>query len=284
MKYQSALAVLVLVAGCDDVGTGPIEAADQVVIEAFLFAGQVVDDIKLTRTVPLGDDPALAATVDDAVVRLLRGNESWLMTRLSEPGRYGYEGGGLEVRSGDVFRLEVEAFGRIATAETLVPAPADGVALDADALEVPVINVGQGGPGGGGRGGGGGAGLLDLQITVTWENPGQGSYFVDVNGLDPDAESIFPDFIRERIGRFRFRSAPTQEAFFNVGLRVLEDLGPHEVVVYRVNPEYTDLYENRTQDSRDLNEPPSNVTNGLGVFSSFSPVVVGFSVTRAEGQ
>ena len=54
--------------------------------------------------------------------------------------------------------------------------------------------------------------------------------------MDDDAEAIFPGQFQERLGRFRF--------------------------------------ENRTQDSRDLNEPPSNIRNGLGVFSAFNSLSV----------
>ena len=60
----------------------------------------------------------------------------------------------------------------------------------------------------------------------------------------------------------------------------LEFLGLHRVKVYRVNEEYTQLYQNRTQDSRDLNEPPSNIRNGLGVFSAFSSDSAFFTVLR----
>ena len=262
---------------CSDDIVAPSEAAEQVVVEAFLFAGQVVDDVRLTQTVPLGEDPALAPTVDDAVVRLIRGGEQWTLGRLEEPGTYGYLGDDLQIREGDAFRLEVDAFGRTATAETIVPGGPVGVELDKDEVEVPVFGFGQGqGPGGGGLGG-----LQELQVTVTWENPSTRLHFVDVEGLDPDAESIFPDFIRDRVGGFRFRSAPTDEAFFTIGLQLLEDIGPHRVIVYRVNQEYADLYENRVQDSRDLNEPPSNVTNGLGVFTAFSSQDRDFAVTRA---
>ncbi|MBC8181278.1 hypothetical protein H8E88_09140 [candidate division KSB1 bacterium] len=40
--------------------------------------------------------------------------------------------------------------------------------------------------------------------------------------------------------------------------------------VFRVNQEYGDLYQSRNQDSRDLNEPLTNIVNGLGVFSAFN--------------
>ena len=268
--------LLVAAAGlvaCSDTTTGPEDDAHQVVVEAFLFAGEPVDDVRLTETVPLGEDPALAPTVDDAVVTLVRGGERWALSRLEGPGAYGYAGEDLEVREGDLFRLEVEAFGRTATGETVVPPPPDGVALDKDRLEVPVISpaVIQ-------------SGLLQtLQLTVTWENPDGRLHFVDIEGLDPHAESILPNVIREGIRRFRLRSAPTEENFHTIGLRQLEDMGPHRAIVYRVNKEYADLYDNRVQDSRDLNEPPTNIRGGLGVFSAFNSVAREFELVRVGG-
>ena len=44
-----------------------------------------------------------------------------------------------------------------------------------------------------------------------------------------------------------------------------------------MNQEYADLYEGRVQDSRDLNEPPSNILGGLGVFSAFASQEGGFT-------
>ena len=259
---------------CGDTGTSPEDDARQVVVEAFLFAGEPVDDVRLTETVPLGEDPALAPTVDDAVVSLVRGSERWLLSRLDEPGAYGYPGDDLEVREGDLFRIEVEAFGRTATGETAVPAPPIGVELDKDSLGVPVIGPGviQSGV------------LQALQVTATWENPDNRLHFVDVVGLDPDSESIFPGFTRDGGRQFRLRSAPTEEAFHTIRLPELEGLGPHRAIVYRVNQEYADLYNNRVQDSRDLNEPPSNIRGGLGVFSAFNSEARGFEVVRVEGS
>ena len=258
---------------CSDV-TGPEADARQVVVEAFLFAGEPADDIRLTETVPLGEDPALAPTVDDATVTLVRGSERWLLSRLEEPGTYGYLGDDLQIREGDLFRIAVAAFGRTATGETVVPGPPDGVQLDKEMLEVPQLAPGSFQPGA----------LQSLQVTVSWENPASSLHFVDVEGLDPEAESIFPDFIRQGAGRFRIRSAPTEENFHAIGLRQLEHLGRHRAIVYRVNQEYTDLYNNRVQDSRDLNEPPSNIRGGLGVFSAFNSVAREFDLVRVGGS
>lgn len=258
---------------CSD-ATAPEDDARQVVVEAFLFAGEPVDHVRLTETVPLGEDPALAPTVDDAIVTLLRGTERWVLARLEEPGGYGYPGDDLKVCEGDLFRIEVEAFGRTATGETMVPPPPVGVELDTHRLEVPELVPGSFDPGA----------LQSLRITVTWEKPEGSMHFVDVEGLDPGAESILPGFIGGRAGRFRIRSAPTEEAFHTINLPQLEHLGSHRAIVYRVNQEYADLYNNRVQDSRDLNEPPSNIRSGLGVFSAFNSVAREFELVRAGGS
>lgn len=270
-RALSLLVASTCLLACSDTVAGPEDDARQVVVEAFLFAGEPVDDVRLTETVPLGEDPALAATVDDAIVTLVRGAERWVLARLEEPGAYAYAGDDLEVREGDLFRIEVEAFGRTATGETVVPAPPVGVELDRDTLEVPELTPGSFDP----------EVLRSLRITVTWENPEAGLHFVDVEGLDPEAESILPGFIGGRAGRFRIRSAPTEEAFHTINLPQLEHLGSHLAIVYRVNKEYADLYNNRVQDSRDLNEPPSNIRGGLGVFSAFNSVAREFELVRA---
>ena len=56
---RSCLAALMMtagvLAGCDDAVN--VEDTDLVVVQAFLFAGEPVQDIRLTSTVPLGSDP-----------------------------------------------------------------------------------------------------------------------------------------------------------------------------------------------------------------------------------
>ncbi len=264
------MGALVLV-GCDN----PVDQGDDdlVVIEAFLFAGEPVQDIRLTSTVPLGEDSDSAPVIDDAVVRLMKDGVTYALTPTGEEGRYEYTGTDLAILEGDEFRLEVEYFGRVAWGETVVPGPPLSVAIDGDTLFAPTLGFG-------GGGGGGGFNLQESQLAVTWDNLTSLLHFVVVEGMDDDAEAIFPEQFQQRLGRFRFISEPTIDNFFVVRLLLLEALGPHQAKVYRVNAEYAQLYENRTQDSRDLNEPPSNIRNGLGVFSAFNSSSVSFEVAR----
>ena len=178
------------------------------------------------------------------------------------------------MRAGDHFQIEVTYFGRTATGETSVPPAPEAVAISGDTVFAPTIGVGGGGPRGGR------IDLLAPQLTVAWSNPDELLHFVVVDGLEDVPQSIFPERLQGRLSRFRLISRPTTDSWFDVTLGSLRDLGTHRVKVYRVNEEYAQLYENRTQDSRDLNEPPSNIVGGLGVFSAFNSDSVFFEVAR----
>ena len=56
--------------------------------------------------------------------------------------------------------------------------------------------------------------------------------------------------------------------------------GEHRAKVYKVNREYANLYAFGQQDSRHLNEPETNIKNGLGVFAGFSSAAVRFVVRQ----
>jgi len=41
----------------------------------------------------------------------------------------------------------------------------------------------------------------------------------------------------------------------------------HQIIVYRVNPEYAALYQNSGNSTLSLEEPPTNIENGNGIFT-----------------
>ena len=78
-------------------------------------------------------------------------------------------------------------------------------------------------------------------------------------------------------------SAPTPADSTTISQLSLTHLGEHRIRLYHVNQEYADLYEGRVQDSRDLNEPPSNIRGGLGVFSAFASSEGTFTASLTSG-
>jgi len=262
---------------CDDSASSGV-LDDLVVVEAYLYAGEPVDDIRLSTAVALNEEDGEAVPISDAEVRLMKGGETYTLVSSDSAGMYHYTGANLTVEAGDVFRLEVAYEGTLAIGETTVPIAPAAVVLTDDTFTVPTL--GQPGQGGGRPQGGG---LQDASIAVTWDNTSENLHFVVIEDrIAGEPDYILPEFIRARFGGFRLVNQPTRNDFQDINLRSLEVVGPHAAIVYRVNQEYADLYENREQDSRDLNEPPSNISGGLGVFSAFHGTQVIFNVVREE--
>lgn len=259
-SFIAALALGAAAACDDDLAFAP-ETPDTFVVQAFLFAGEPVTEVTVTGVLPIdADSTAVAAPIADARIAIFREGERYdLVPSEGEPGRYHYPGDDLLVEVGDVFALEASHGGRTATAETVVPVPPQGLSLSATVMAPPQFGV---------RGGGFQPGADDA-LVARWENFASALHYVVVDNIEADpapfAESPFGGGLARR-----FVQRPTAADSALVSARSLSWFGRHRVRLYRVNEEYADLYEGLDQDSRDLNEPPSNVRGALGVFSAFS--------------
>ncbi len=260
----AAVSLALAMAGCDsDLGFVPLDP-DTFVIQAFLFSGEPVAAVSVTGVLPIdADSTEVPQPISDARIALTKEGVRYdLVPTPGQAGQYEYPGADLAVAVGDVFQLEATYANRTATAETVVPSPPTGLSLSSDSLIAPEF-------GGGFGGRGGGQGLGAFGITARWSNPSNELHFVVVDNVESDPE-ILPT--TEIFSRFapRIIQRPTASDSSIVALLTLTHFGDHRLKLYRINDEYADLYQGLNQDSRDLNEPPSNIFGALGVFSAFS--------------
>jgi len=252
-------------------------AANQFVVEAFIYAGEPINDIRIKTTFPLAETEDISVPINDAEVTILKNGQRFPLVASGIDGFYHYPNDDVSVNTGDVFQLEVVRNGLTATAETIVPTPTTGLVLSEDSLKVPILPFSEG------REAiveAIGNFLRNSSIEATWDNPNEDLYFMVVESVSDTIDPIFPAQVIEALERFRFVSEPTDENSIRFLGGTLVSFGTYSVKVYHINQEYAALYENREQDSRDLNEPPSNVTNALGVFSAFNSQEAFFEVTK----
>ena len=278
------LTAAVLWNGCSS-GTPLDVERDLVVIMGYLYAGEPVDAVRVSSTVALDVDSMLSPPINDAVVALIRDSVRYELTPSSgDSGYYHYDGSDLAVNVGDEFAIEVQYYGNTASGETIVPTPPKGVTISDDTMTVVVYDFDDMVPG-----------IFpgDLEdeeeLVVTWNNDDLELHYVVVENIDTAAVEIETGdrFMPPGGGGgdhspFRFISEPTRRDSFTVTTRSLTYTGLHRVKVYRVNQEYDDLYEGRQQDSRDLNEPLTNITDGLGVFTAFNSDSVFFYLEEED--
>jgi hypothetical protein len=172
-------------------------------------------------------------------------------------------GSDLQVRSGDQYTIQVTYDGISASAETEVPPKPVGLSTNITTITFTKETVST--PFGG---------TMDRVITsdsliVSWSNPTGAAYYVVMESVDPNRVSIRSDTLRF-LTNMRFVTEPTTDDRYRAFEQEINYTGKHKITLYRVNQEYVDLYKSRGQDSRNLNEPLTNVKNGLGIFTAFA--------------
>lgn len=276
-KYTILLSfITILFFSCDEENLNNL-AENQFVVEAFIYAGEPIDDIRIKTTFPLANEEDTSSPINDAKVTIIKDGQRYPLVSSGSDGLYHYPNNDVTVETNDVFQLEVEHDGVTATAETTVPTPTRGLILSQDSIKVPqlpfsagrdsiVATIGRF--------------MRNSVIRADWDNPEEDFYFMVVESVSDTIDPIFPAQVLTALERFRFVSEPTEDDAIVFLSGALVSFDRYSVKVYHINQEYTALYENRNQDSRDLNEPPSNVQNALGVFSAFNSQEAFFDVVR----
>lgn len=243
----------------------------EAVVRAYLYAGQPVNDIKLTWTAPIGTPDSLADSasppINSATVTLIKSGVRYLLSKSpGDTGYYRYTGTNLTVKEGDAFDFEAIVEGKTITAHTVVPTKPSDARMSSSTLKVPTFTFSPGAPR---------PDLSGLNAQVRWTRTTGALYFVTFESTDAVPVAIdlgLPPGFGGAIGmlRRRFISAPTAADSLSVNALSLSYYGNYTVRVWRVNEEYAQLYATLQQDSRDLNEPATNIHGGLGVFSAFA--------------
>lgn len=266
-----AALLTVALSGCTE--EAAILDTQTAVVEGYLFAGQPVDSLRLTQSYAyIRQDTTLitldgltpSMKVDDTVYPLLpKGNGYYYQPDLV-------------IESGKTYRLSFDWNGKTVSAETFVPAQREA---QISTVEISMTKITTGLPPGGFT-------LID-PIEVSWENPEGDYYYVLVRNLEEN-----PEYVNDRLAefelqngglrRFAMLSAPQITSFYSINpIREITQFGRHQVIVFRVTPEYAGLFGAAGSTSQTITQPPTNVKNGLGILSGVSSDTLYFNVKKS---
>jgi len=235
------------------------------VVEAYLYVNKEVGNVHLSSMISFGADSLGGESITDARVVLEGEADSWVLFHDdSIPGRYYMEEQPAMV-PGDTFHLTIELEEEILNAATVIPEAPPAVSMSSHSIWIPKVD--------------------DMRefmgvempdpVELTWDNPEAKYYFLHIQNIESYPISIMPDPPANRPappGRFVFQmiTEPTNNNYYLIDLRQMEYFGTHRIIFTSVNEEYVYLYNSLNQDTRELNEPFSNVENGLGIFTAFN--------------
>ena len=252
----------------------PEPEANNYVVEAYLFAGEQVREVTIKTLVPLSEPEGKSEIIEVANVVLKKEGATFTLSYNAGTKRYIYTGSDLQITPEDVLDIEIDVNGRIATANTIVPTVPVGIQISKTEMVIPKINSAAdfitGNP------------LADAELTVNWSNPSGELHYAVVEFRSFLLKPILPGDVQKVVDGiledFAIITVPSTDTVLTVSGALLPSYGPYMVKIYKVNQEYADLYDSETQDSRDLNDPPSNIINARGIFSAFASDSISFEV------
>lgn len=263
-KYFILLGFIPLMTGCFD-SEMMFEDQYEPVVEAYLYVNKEVGNVYLTSMISFDTDSSGGESITDARVILEGEADSWVLIHDdSISGRY-YMEEMPELVPGDTFHLRVELNEESLSAVTVIPEEPPAVTMSSTSIYIPKVDD-----------------MRELQgvempdpVELTWDNPEAKYYFLDIQNIESYPVSIMPDPPDDRPAppsglAFQMITEPTNNNYYEIDTRDLDYFGTHRIVFTSVNEEYVYLYNSLSQDSRELNEPYSNIENGLGIFTAFN--------------
>jgi len=235
MKKIFALLTIILFS-CDN--EIPIE--DNFVVEAFLFQGEKVDDVRIKETKLWNSEDSIDTYIGNAKVKLYGNGSEYNLEYNSIEGNY-FTDDDLEIISGNTYGIEVNVDDRKATAETVVPTKPIGLKMSDYKIVIRPLVLSPALPNK----------LSELfqsaRTNVLWNNSDEEYHYLTIKYV---GEGEDPNY------------------------------GKYKVTLYKINKDYYSLFESDVQDGTELNEPPSNIINAFGVFSAFASDTTSFEIVR----
>lgn len=275
MKEIQILSLLLLISifssSCEQESLGTFETQTPV-IDAYIYAGMPVDSIRITQSISYAQTDSTQLSLNDLNPSISDGTNTYVLNSI---GNGYYQNLELLIETETSYQLRFDYQEEQVDAVTYIPSKRIAK-ISQEEIEMERIALGSF-PGQGG-------GDIPDPLEISWDNSEGDYYYVLINNME-DNPSYINEFLQQRLeesgdlGRFRRISEPGITDFYPINpQRDLQQFGLHRVIVYRVNPEYAALYESSSSSSLNISEPPTNINNGLGIFTGLSSDTLYFNV------
>lgn len=255
----SLIAGLFLLASCKK-NQSDILATNKPVVEAYLIPGQTLS-VKVYQQKDLADTTTYGAALTGLSISVSDGSQRVKLTE-SASGTYTYASSSF-VASGKTYTMQFNYDNVTISASTVMPGKPQNFTISDSIFHVPSsINP-----------------LYAdvVRATISWSNPDSLYHLLVFKNLDNDPYYI--SYIRSN-NRPSFQINTEQASYYNLLQSSFNYYGHYQVILMRVNKEYINiLTTNISRNSQALVNEPTNVINGLGIFTAMQTDTLSLRVT-----
>lgn len=225
------------------------------VVESYIYPGKGVV-VTIKKQLVYNSNDTSEQYLNDLDVTISDGTNAYLLENTS-PGKY--ENPAIELSENKNYTLQFNYNNKVVSAVTEIPSKPTGFSASASSIEV--FSFDNFTPGSGSFP------EMPDPVILSYSNPDNAYHMIVVECTESSPTLI--NTSTDRPTR-TFRTRPVQGTSFELHSRQFIYYGTHRIILFRLNPEYAALYEQMETNSLDIEAPPSNVVNGLGIFTGIN--------------
>ena len=241
MKLYTTLILIVLFACTEQ------EFPDaSLTVEAYLFEGKPVDQVKLSLVKPLNTNETQQPVSNALVYIIWNGTYYRLNESISNPGTFASQDENLKIISDNTYQLYIRYNNEEYHAQTTVPFQPVNLTANKDTLDFSIDT--------------------DL-IKMQWDNH-ESTWFLGVISPEKNKITEFPFN--------NFFSLPTKKNILEININTVQENGAQQFILYSITEDYEKLF--RISSSSIGSSNAGNISKGFGIFSAFSSDTLNFVV------
>lgn len=221
------------------------------VVESYIEPGNYIQ-VNIKKQLVYVSEDTIPEKLDSLDVTIWTDDNTYLLTNIGEGN---YESSSIPFFSGGDYILNFEYNDQIVSGSTIIPSKPENFQTSSTKIIVPDFS--------------GGPGSIEIPepATLSWSNNNQDYHMIVIENIESN-----PVLINDNNDRpsKAIRSAPTQGVIQEVNPMQFTYYGTHRIILFKLNPEYAALYEQLGTSSLDITAPPSNIENGLGIFTGIN--------------
>lgn len=226
---------------------------DVAVVEAYITPGNQIQ-VRITRQLLFETGDTTITYLNDLDVQVSDGI-NWYSLVNQDSGVYVHTQ--MQIESGAVCSLAFTYRDKEIIAETNIPAKPEDFVSSESSIEA--FSFTDGVPP-----------QMSDPIELSWSNPDADYFLIVVENIEDNPTLINDIDEDEDRPQPSFRNTPTQGDSQELNVQMFSYYGTHQIVLYKLNPEYAALYEQLSATSLDISAPPTNIENGLGIFTGIN--------------
>lgn len=260
LLFLFALPIAFLFSSCKKDQTTSTSVADWPVVISYITPGQPIS-VKVYQQKDITDTATYGSLITGLSLTITDGSKSISLTETST-GTYTYSPLNY-LTTGKTYTLKFTYNNVLVSASTLMPAKPTNFVASRDSINLPLA-------------------LSNLStsavaLTYTWDNPDSLYHMLVFKNDDNNAFKLRA----QRNSQLNFSFNAAKATYYQVDYQSLNYLGVYHIMLYSVNKEYIDLLtSNANSTSQQLTNPPTNVTNGYGIFTAVQADTLRLALTQ----